>query len=410
MRKIKTKYGLVNINNWGKGYCYQITIDPIFELPENKRRIRGAIPTHVETKTEKEWVLHSIETKMEQVIKKRPTAQYRPIPFIKNHYFDYMDTQVRVGAKLPTKHHWTEYKAYLDKLNINKYLIPFIREYGLDWDDFNMRTMAIFVDWLRAKDLSDRTIQVQKGSYNLLFREAINYDLMTDLPKYPKLNDSPKKHGIRLTAYGRATDDMIRDLIELCKERAEQTKRLTTESIWSRQLCLQWLYILIDTGIRPFSRAPFTFNDLIEVKEGVVFWRNEKRNEYKAQGGVLATQALLKLRTMYLEQGIQPNHILAKTDGTKAMNIDRILREAVNIAWGNKADIDGRQFKAYSIRKWSINKSLNLGEQPLACSKRVGHRLDTLEEYYLDPDNIKYSHPNLTEDILTKTNKVISIA
>ena len=49
MRKIKTKYGLVRINNWGKGNCYQITVDPVYELPENKRRIRAHIPEHIES-------------------------------------------------------------------------------------------------------------------------------------------------------------------------------------------------------------------------------------------------------------------------------------------------------------------------------------------------------------------------
>jgi hypothetical protein len=29
MRDIKTKYGLVRLNNWGKGNCYQITVDPV---------------------------------------------------------------------------------------------------------------------------------------------------------------------------------------------------------------------------------------------------------------------------------------------------------------------------------------------------------------------------------------------
>jgi len=410
MRKIKTKYGLANINNWGQGNCFQITIDPVYELPETKRRIRGNIPKYIEPENLKEWVINSIEKKIEQTTKKRPVAKHKPIPFIKNYYFDYMDTQAQVGAPLPTKSNWSEYKVYLDKLAINKYLIPFIREYGLDWDDFNLRNTTIFLDWLRAKGLSDRTIQVQKGAYNLLFREAIKHDLMNDLPKYPKLNDAPQKHGIRITAYGRATDDMIRDLIDVCKERAEQTKRLTTESIWSRKLCLQWLYILIDTGIRPFSKSPLTFNDLIDVEEGIVFWRHEKNNEYKAQGGETTKKALLKLKTMYLEQGIQPNHILSKTDGTKAKNIDRILREAVRIAWGDKADIDGRVYKAYSIRKWHINKSLNQGEKPYACAERVGHRLETLLEYYLDPDNIEYSRPNVTDDILNKPNKVKSIA
>jgi len=39
MRKLKTKHGLVNINDWGQGLCYQITVNPIYELPENKRRL-----------------------------------------------------------------------------------------------------------------------------------------------------------------------------------------------------------------------------------------------------------------------------------------------------------------------------------------------------------------------------------
>ena len=87
MRNIKTKYGLVRINNWGKGNCYQITVDPVYELPENKRRIRAHIPEHIETERLKDWVINSIEIKIEKVIKKRPTAKYKPIPFIKNHYF-----------------------------------------------------------------------------------------------------------------------------------------------------------------------------------------------------------------------------------------------------------------------------------------------------------------------------------
>ena len=114
---------------------------------------------------------------------------------------------------------------------------------------------------------------------------------------------------------------------------------------------------------------------------------------------------------MYLEQGIQPNHILAKTDGTKATNIDRILREAVRIAWGDKYDNDGRGYKAYSIRKWHLNKAKNrLKENPADLADRVGHRLDTLLEYYSDPSDVDYSNPNVTDDILNKTNKVKSIA
>jgi hypothetical protein len=48
----------VNINNWGQGNCYQITVGPVYELPENKRRVRGNIPEHIEPENLKEWVLN----------------------------------------------------------------------------------------------------------------------------------------------------------------------------------------------------------------------------------------------------------------------------------------------------------------------------------------------------------------
>ena len=38
IRKLKTKHWLVNINDWGQELCYQITVNPIYKLPENKRR------------------------------------------------------------------------------------------------------------------------------------------------------------------------------------------------------------------------------------------------------------------------------------------------------------------------------------------------------------------------------------
>ena len=36
MRKIKTKHGLVNINDWGQGLCYQITVNPIMNYQKIK--------------------------------------------------------------------------------------------------------------------------------------------------------------------------------------------------------------------------------------------------------------------------------------------------------------------------------------------------------------------------------------
>jgi hypothetical protein len=401
MRKLKTKYGLVNINDWGDVKRYQITIDPIYELPNNKRRIRGNIPQYIEPNNLKEWVLNSIEKKMEQILNKRPTAKHKPIDFIKHYYFDYMDKQAEIGAPLPTRSNWTKMKARYDKTYFRNYLIPFIKEYGIGWNDFNFRNMSILVDYMRGKGLSDRSIGIQKGSFNLMFREAIKYELMFDLPKYPKLHDAPKKHGIRLTAYARATDEMIMDLIKYCQE---------NDTTWHRKLRLNWLWILVDTGIRPFSKSDFTFDDLITTGDGTLFWRKEKFGEYRAQGGTETKKALLNLRTMYLGQDFQPKHILSNPDGSKALTVDTYLREAVNSVWGKTTDIDGRKYTSYSIRKWHINKSMNdYGEPPVSLANRVGHRLETLLEYYLDPNNIKYSRPRGITDSIKERNRIISI-
>lgn len=403
MRKHKTKYGLVNINNWGNGYCYQITIDPLYQLPNNKRRMRGNIPQYIETDNLNKWVLNSIEKKMENILNKRPIAKYKPIDFIKHYYFGYIDKQAEIGAPLPTRSNWTKTKAYYDKSYFRNYLIPFIQSEDYDWDELtDDLTTEIFVDYMREKGLSDRSIQLQKGSFNLMYRQAIKKKLIKRLPNYPKLQDAPKKHGIRLTAYARATDEMIMDLIKYCQK---------NDTTWHRQLRLNWLWILIDTGIRPFSKSDFTFDDLITTDDGILFWRKEKFGEYRAQGGKETKKALLNLRTMYLSQTFQPKHILSNPDGSKALTIDRYLRKAVNSVWGDKADTDGRKYTAYSIRKWHINKCKNkLKEPPENIANRVGHSLATLLEYYADPSDVEYSRPESLTDTLKENKTIIRIS
>ena len=399
MRKLKTKYGLVNINDWGRGLCYQITVNSIYELPEKDKRIRKHIST-INQKDIKAFILKSIENEIEKILNKIPKHKKTPIAFIKEYYFDYMDKQATAGAPLPTKSNWTKRKAQYDKSYFRNYLIPFIQENRIGWNDFNFKNMEAFVDYMRGKGLSDRSIQIKKGSFNLMFREAIKYELMFDLPKYPKLHDAPKKHGIRITAYGRATDEMIMDLIKYCQE---------NDTTWQRQLRLNWLWILIDTGIRPFSKSPFTFDDLITTDDGILFWRKEKFGEYRAQGGAETKKALLNLRTMYLSRGIQPKHILSNPDGSKALTVDTYLRKAVNAVWGKRTDIDGRKYKAYSIRKWHINKCKNkLGEPPDNVANRVGHSLATLLEYYADPSDVEYSRPKGLTDSIKERKRAIS--
>ena len=96
----------------------------------------------------------------------------------------------------------------------------------------------------------------------------------------------------------------------------------------------------------------------------------------------------------------------------KALTIDRYLRKAVNSVWGKKTDIDGRKYKAYSIRKWHINKCKNkLGEKPDELANRVGHSLATLLEYYADPSDVEYSRPKgLTDSIKERKGAISKLA
>tara|TARA_B100000315_G_C14572671_1_gene586397 strand:- start:1317 stop:2654 length:1338 start_codon:yes stop_codon:yes gene_type:complete len=391
---IKTPFGKVYLFYREKQLYWNITFEDK-KIPENKRRLRRSL-SGVSKDNIEIHILRVVEEEYNQRIKNIPNKHKTPLSFIKHYYFPYLDKQAKAGAPKDTKGNWSEYGVYLDKKTIKKHLIPFIKREKLGWSDFNLKTMTKFVVYLRGKNITDRTIQAYKGNINHLFREAIKEELIEDLPTYPRLKSIKKKHGLRLNSYARATRDMVIDLQkEANTQRYETFRGLNKKKVWNRHLLYFWIEILIDTGIRPFSKKPFRFVDIQDNNGGLMFWRDEKGKEYRAEGGERMRKALKGLKTLYFKEGLtQPEYVLSNPDGTQATSIDVYLRNLLEkIGWKDKRDLDGRRYVAYSIRKWHINYHLNEAEENIHnLAERVGHSVQTLLEYYLDRSNMKHTN------------------
>ena len=115
---------------------------------------------------------------------------------------------------------------------------------------------------------------------------------------------------------------------------------------------------------------------------------------------------------MYERQGIRPNHILSKMDGSPTTKTNCYLRKLLKKAdW--TVDKDGRRYAPHSIRKWHINNACHY--EPRAAretydeiAERVGHSVKTLMEYYVEPYQRKNTRPKGFSQALTPNKKVIT--
>ncbi len=263
---------------------------------------------------------------------------------------------------------------------------------------------------LYKNNISKSSKKKRRAVFNSICRSAILDELLDFEPVHPTLPKDKKKKGQRLNSFAFPTQQMILDLLEV----AEQEKNNTNgkaKTVWNREVCYHWFRILLDTGIRPFNSIPFYFADLDQEGNHISFSRNEKGNDYQAQGGIDAIEAFNTLRLMYQRQGFEPIHILSNRDGTKATTTNKYLTRWLRQAdW--TIDAEGREFVAHSIRKYHITTACHYTgedrESYKEIAERVGHSVKTLMEYYVEPYQRKNTRPKGFSQALTPNKKVIT--
>ena len=406
---IYTPHGTATYYKRGKNYSYAITLTNI-KIPKNKRRIRKTLGCVSESCIEEK-----IKLDISERIKKLKKGIYvdtKPIKYIQTTYIPKI--QEWTADNKPTGNDrgtWNPKKLRDDTTAITKYIIPFLEDHKLDWEDLTKpKAMIDFNRLLDKHKLSKSSKKKRRAVFNSIAYEARLDELLEHKLEHPDLPKDKKKKGQRLNSFAFPTEQMIFDLLEVAEIEKDNTNG-KAKTIWNRTVCYHWLRILLDTGIRPFNSIPFYFSDLDRDGNHIVIDRNEKGIDYDAQGAVNAIAAFNALRLMYQQQGFEPIHILSNQDGTKATTTNKYLT-----SWLRKAnwtvDADGREYKAHSIRKYHITTACHYRGEDRETYKqiadRVGHSVKTLLEYYVEPFQRKDTRPKGLTQALTPNKKVIT--
>ena len=413
-KQIATAHGIATYFKRGKNWSYGITLDDK-KISKQQRRIRTSLG-YVSEECIEEKIKLDIAKKYKK-LKRGISVDANPISFIKKTYIPHITQLTATGGETQNgRGIWSKKKLTDDTSIIEIYIIPFIQKNKLDWEDLKPKAMLKYDLMLKEKGLSISSMSKKRAVLNDICRFAIIYELMDYMPIHPRLPKPKKIRGQRLNSYAFPTDQMMIDLLEVAEEEKYRIFRGRNEkSIWNRTIAYWWLIIISDTGIRPFSRIPFHFSDIATEQDGTIsFWRKEKRIEYRAQGGANTIKAISNLRLMYERQGIRPNHILSKMDGSPTTKTNCYLRKLLKKAnW--TVDKDGRRYAPHSIRKWHINNACHY--EPRAAretydeiAERVGHSVQTLMEYYVKPHETKITRPKGLTDTLKQNKRILTIS
>tara|TARA_A100001015_G_C14957799_1_gene699529 strand:- start:262 stop:1446 length:1185 start_codon:yes stop_codon:yes gene_type:complete len=388
--KIATELGNLTLNQRGKKGYYQLSI----HFNENLGRFRQS------TKTSQLEIAVEIAKNLTQkefnrrlmglgTVKPLPPSRYlleAHIPQLKNEIGICLDNHTEVIR--------TQLKTNTDIKILLRWFLPFIANKTWLYLESH-KSGTELVSSLRKHKLKEQTIKNYLGTYNRFLRHALYDGHITQLTKYPAISKGKKKRGMYVDGYACSTIQMLEKVENIL------TTKIDTLTHQSRKraaiLSYAWFLILKDTGIRPYSSVDFLWSDIeIIDRARVCFWRKEKGIEYKAYGTQETIRALNMLKKLYFSEGLNiGNHsklpVFHKKDSKEQINtitntLNTVLKQA---GWYAKLDDIGRKYRAYSIRKWHINHSIGLDENPFHIAYRVGHSYQTLERYYLSKDIVK---------------------
>ena len=402
--------GKIHLRKRGKKGIYQLDIR--FRDIENDNRYRDSTCTN---KLKDAMVI--AQEKAESEFKRRRAGiiirkNITPQNYIKNIHIPWLTTQI--GKPFDNKPNgiYTPRKYKNDTQILRKWFYPWLLHKS--WEHLETSKFGRDLTSHLRNDVADSTISSYLGVFNRMLRQAEIESLTTSsaLKGVPALAQAGTMMGkSNPNAYAVFTDDMMKQIFDYQREKIEKT----THQGFKRTYIQTYAFtrILADTGIRPFTVCPLTFEMFEDQGDMIILDRQEKNKRYNAQGSQITRDALDDLRKLYLSEGTnvkQHKHLplihhapCGNSYNGKPVeprtqivqfyaNITRTIRA---LGFFDMVDREDRKYRNYSIRKWHINKSIDEDESGESIAKRVGHTYAVLERFYLD----KYAKQHKKADI-----------
>lgn len=403
--KINLEIGRLVLRQSGKKKTYQLDIHFVNKLG----RFRQSTDTSI-----KEVAIERAKKLCDKEYNRRllgyGSVRITPATYLKENHIPQLKDEIGIPLENKPSVIRSDEKTTSDINILRRYFLPFI--YKKQW--LYLETSKAGYDltaYLRKKGIKDQTVSNYLGVYNRFLRYALLDGYITNLPRYPALSKGKRIRGQYVQGYAIATTEMIAGVEQTLLKAIEETSHLGRRRAKLLSYC--WFLILSDTGIRPYSRPSLTWNDLRYGKDEIVYiWRNEKNIEYQAQGGDRTLRALKLLKKQYLSEGVnvEANKGLPlfhhKETKEQILTLTNSLNTSLKEAgWYDMTDNLNRKYRAYSIRKWSLNESYRNGEQGELVSDRVGHSYDTFKKCYMD---LEYDAPKKADIFKTRIEDAIT--
>lgn len=413
--KLNTHFGTLNIYKRGKKGTYQLNI--FFKDIGKDNHYRASIGTNQRSLAEPKALDMAKAEYERRMMGIKLQKNITPYTYMEHKFIPWLESQLGKTMDNKPSRRFSATKIKLDKYTINRWWLPLIK--GKRWEEIqhanfgrnvvhylrNVKTVASFKD---KNGIEDATICSYIGVFNRFMRRAnhdgyVAVDHVQGVP--PLLQASQQIGQYSPHAYAVFTDEMMYELLDYLGGRVKKAKRKDLHRTYTQSYAL--CRIFADTGIRPFMKPPLTFEMFEEAtttqgEPYIRLRRQEKAKRYNAQGRQMTIDALDDLRELYFSEGTNINqnpglpiiHHAPCGNGYGGVKVEpyqqihrsheTIKRAIRDLGWFDLKDNLGRRYRNYSIRKWHINKSIELGEDRFQIAERVGHSYAVLEKFYLD--------------------------
>ena len=401
--KINTHLGTLNLKKRGKKGTWQINI--YFKNIEGDNHYRQSTGTN-QLELAKAKAMNMITTEYSNRLAGiKIQRDMKPQQYLTEIHIPWLITQIdKPNDKKPSKF-MSRRKVYADINVHNKWFVPFLK--GKTWEHLETPRFGRDLTSHLRDHIADATICSYLGFMNRMFRQAeidgyLKVNMLQGVPALSQEGYTDVVNKRKENSYAIATDEMIQELLNYSQKKSKSFTRKDLNRTYIQVYA--FFRILVDTGMRPYTKSPFTWNMINDTGEMIRIHRHEKGGDYIAQGGTLTREALNDLRELYFSEGTnveQYNHlpIIHHIKGGNSYNgipvegrsqifrfcdtLGKVLREC---KWHLKEDYQGRKYRLHSIRKWHINKSIQGGEDRFQIADRVGHKYEVLHKFYLEKD------------------------
>lgn len=332
------------------------------------------------------------------------TRTITPSKYLEEIHIPWLLTQVDLPLDNKPNRTMSLIKAKSNGQVLMKHFHPYLL--GKNWEHIQTSRFGRDITAHLRRCVSDTTLCSYFGYFNRMLRQAEidGHSINNKLEGVPALSQEGFTRGTKEKrhSYAVASDEMIHGLLQHTENRIARSTRKDVTRTYTQALA--WIRILADTGMRPFTLCPLNWNDIEVRGEMVLIDRREKSKRYIAQGGSMTKRALDDLRMLYLSEGTNVNQrkhlplIHHQPKGNKYFQtvvapysqitkfhrtLNKLMEEC---GWFDMRDKEMRMYRAYSIRKWHINKSIESDEDRFQIADRVGHTYAVLEKFYLNAD------------------------